>query len=246
MNSIQDKKLQLVLVDEKNIPSGMGDKTLFLNGYPVAVHSVLGDEIYNLAQNLSKSNDCKLINYTAELKGFALHLAKQDNSQHIFDDINERLSENESALAEKLDEYFFKDYTKTQMFEYVKAELTKSLVIGKTVFEGKNGWECKNCDAEWSFAMSEDQVPETCPHCIPKWSELNVTVHFSQAQESVHVWETTMSEITLPKLIDYAFLSDMATDYENLEYIVLVSTTDESELVACRGEIHKSMFDNIG
>lgn len=224
----------------------MGDKTLFLNGYPVAAHSVIGDEIDNLAQNLSKSNYCKLINFTAELKGFALHLAKKGNSEHIYDDINECFSENESALAEKLDEYFFQDYTNTQLFEYVKAELTKPLVIGNTVFEGKNGWECKNCDAEWSFAMSEDQVPEICPHCIPKWSELNVTVYFSQAEESVHVWETTMSEITLPKLIDYAFSSGMATDHENLEYIVLVSTTDESELVACRGEIHKSMFNNIG
>lgn len=39
------------------------------------------------------------------------------------------------------------------------------------VIEDADCWRCKDCGAEWSFLMSDNEVPEICPYCLPEDTE---------------------------------------------------------------------------
>lgn len=37
--------------------------------------------------------------------------------------------------------------------------------VQTNVIEEEDCWRCRDCGAEWSFVMGDNEVPEICPYC---------------------------------------------------------------------------------
>ena len=107
------------------------------------------------------------------------------------------------------------------------------------VVEGTKCRYCTDCGAEWSVIMSEDLVPEVCPHCLPEWDKMNVTAVFTQDGEHVHSWETGLDKMQPKQMIEAAFSSGLVDDKKPLEFIVYDDDQEEGvESVLMKGEFH--------
>ena len=96
------------------------------------------------------------------------------------------------------------------------------------VIEGNECWFCKDCGAEWSFAMGDNEVPEICPYCIEdnersinaNASIRNVIVIFTQGNEHIHSWETTYDNLSLDTMLESAGCNGLIDESIPLQFEV--------------------------